>query len=274
MRSSPLSFPSCWPLTPDTVWHTVSGVMKCSGWPVDLHTVLTQLRNIPLVVLALTLGGMNTYSYAWESFFLHIHQYQGFSTFFSSCWQHVASIVFLAGFSHFNPSSCERKEEKKKDGSVSEEAHSSWGSLITVTVERETEDERHERWSAADMAGISLQRWDESTYSAALTLLLISGCDITSSSRPSTEGSESATQQRPGQKGGEVNASRSDRQTHMDCALNYCQSSSSQRPLNISRRQLSYESRKCTDSSGKVSSSNPTLTCSSGGRSKSNNTTL
>lgn len=44
------------------------------------------------------------------------------------------------------------------------------------------------------------------------------------------EGSESVKQQRPGQKGGEVNASRSDRQTHMDCALDYCQSSSSRRP--------------------------------------------
>ncbi len=125
----------------------------------------------------------------WISFFLHVHKYQVFPPFFSSPhWEHVASIVFLARFSHFNPSSCERKEEEKKDGSVSEEAHGSWGSLITVTTERETEDERHERWSAADMAGISPQRWDESTYSAALALLLISGCDITSSSRPSTEG--------------------------------------------------------------------------------------
>lgn len=97
----------------------------------------------------------------------------------------------LARFSRFNPS-CECRKEKKKDGSVSEEAHSSWGSLITVVVERETEDERPERWSAADMAGISRQRWDESTYSG-YALLLIRGCDITSCSTP--KGSESVKQE-------------------------------------------------------------------------------
>lgn len=80
------------------------------------------------------------------------------------------------------------------------------------------------------MAEISLQRWDESAYSVAFALLLIWSCDITSCSRANTEALESAKQEHPGQKGGEVNASRSDQQKHMDFALNYCQSRISQRP--------------------------------------------
>ncbi len=158
----------------------------------------------------------------------------------------MASIDLLARFSLFNPSFCECREENKKDGNVSEEAHGSWGSLITVMAERETEDERHERWSASDMAGISLQRWDESTYSAASALLLMWGCAITSSSRPRTEGL------RVGEAGASWSEGRGSEcitlwQTHMDCALNYCQSSSSQRP------RIPHEDNwKCLDSTGKV----------------------
>lgn len=158
----------------------------------------------------------------------------------------------LARFSRFNPS-CECRKEKKKDGSVSKEAHSSWGSLITVVVERETEDERHERWSAADMAGISRQRWDESTYSG-YALLLIWGCDITSCSTP--KGSESVKQESQSKwRGSEgiVLWPTNVRIGHQNAAPG------TQFPeaLNTSWRQLNYGSGKCSDFSGKVSLSGP-----------------
>lgn len=153
-------------------------------------------------------------------------------------WQHVASIVFLAGFSHFNPSSCERKEEKKKDGSVSEEAQGSWGSLITVTTGRERERRRMK-----DTRDGAQQTWQESLSRDEMNqpIQLPSLCcwyQAVTSHPPqdrALKGYESVKQQRPGQTGGEVNASCSDRQTHMDCALNYCQSSSSQRLPRISQ---------------------------------------
>lgn len=121
------------------------------------------------LILPLTLQSMNTYLYAWEKpgflSFSVLTNNRIFPLF--SLWEHVASIVFLATLSHFNPSSCEtvQKGEGKKDGSVSEEAHGSWGSLITVMTERdrgwktwEMERSRHGRNLSRDEMNQPIQR--------------------------------------------------------------------------------------------------------------------
>lgn len=160
LRPSLLSFPSWWLLI---LCDIASGVMRLIAWFVDPHTLFTQLRDIPPVVLAQT---------RYELLFIRlwITQYvdlcQGFSTFFPSENMWHQSFLWPDSPTLILPVSAEK--EKKKDGSVSKEAHSSWEPLITVMTGRETQDERQERWSAADMAGISRQRWDESTYSAAM----------------------------------------------------------------------------------------------------------
>lgn len=153
---------------PDPVWRTVTGVMPFSDGPVDPHSLNTTQGHSSFlrVVLAKTLQSMNTYLPYMPgiSFCLRVDQYQGFSTFFFPLREHVASIFrffsSLARLSHFNPSSCETewKEGRKKDGSVSEEAHGSWRSLITVMTERngrwktcETERSRHGRDLSAEM---------------------------------------------------------------------------------------------------------------------------
>lgn len=86
--------------------------------------------------------------------------------------------------------SAERK--RKKDGSVSEEAHGSWGSLITVMAAGETRGMKDTR------DGVQ-QTWQESLSRDEMNqpiqqpslLLLIWGCDITSSPRRSADGAGS-----------------------------------------------------------------------------------
>lgn len=134
--------------------------------------------------------------------------------------------------------SAERK--RKKDGSVSEEAHGSWGSLITVMAAGETRGMKDTR------DGVQ-QTWQESLSRDEMNqpiqqpslLLLIWGCDITSSPRRSADGagsrwSRSVLVKKKKKKG---RGSECIVLWHMDWALNYCQSSGSQR-LRISHEEL------------------------------------
>lgn len=76
-RSSLLSFSSWWLLI---LCDIVSGMMQFSDWSADPHTLLTQLRDIPLVVLAQTWYEL-LFIYLWIT--QYVVQCQGFSTFFS-----------------------------------------------------------------------------------------------------------------------------------------------------------------------------------------------
>ena len=231
------------PPDPDTVWHTLSGAMQCSGEPVDPHTVLTQPRNIPPVVLSLQ--SMNTYLLYMPGknldFFLSpCWPISGFFHFLSpseNMWhQSLFFLFFLARLSHFNPSSCEteRKEGRKKDGSVSEEAHSSWRSLITVMTERNRK--------MKDMrAGAQQQRWQESLCRDEMNqpIQRPEFCCWYEAATSLPEGlwvSKAATfwskeRRRECARLWPLNKI-------MDCALNYCQSSSSQGP------RISHEDNK------------------------------
>lgn len=193
-------------MTPDTVWHSIrnDAILRLICW--SSHTLNTAQGHSSSclgtdVVWTLIYISVNNPICCPMSGFFHLF----FPT--ENMWH---QSFFLARFSHFNPS-CECRKEKKKDGSVSMEAHSSWGSLITVMAERETEDERRERWSAADMAGISRQRWDESTYSAAT---LCCWYEAVTSHPAQYRRALSQWSRRVSQNGEEVNALWSDRQTY------------------------------------------------------------
>lgn len=211
-------------MTPDTVWHSIrnDAILRLICW--SSHTLNTAPGHSSSCL------GTDV---VWTLIYISVNNpiccpMSGFFHLFSPTENMWHQSFFLARFSHFNPS-CECRKEKKKDGSVSMEAHSSWGSLITVMAERETEDERRERWSAADMAGISPEmRWIN--LFSGYALLLIWGCDITSCSIP--KGSESVKQESKSKwRGSECIVVRPTNVLYIDCALNYCQSSSSQRPL-------------------------------------------
>lgn len=158
---------------------------------------------------------------------------------------------FLAAFSHFNPSSCETVQRGEKERWECQRG--STRQLRVINHRHDDEDERHERRSAADMAGTSLQRRDKSTDSANLRFVV----DTTPRRHILREGREAWSE-----RGGEANASRADRQTHTGCVLSYRRSSGSQRPPEYLMKTTELCIMKMF--SGKVSSSN--LTCTSGRR--------
>lgn len=155
--------------------------------------------------------------------------------------------------------SAERK--RKKDGSVSEEAHGSWGSLITVMAAGETRGMKDTR------DGVQ-QTWQESLSRDEMNqpiqqpslLLLIWGCDITSSPRRSADGagsrcSRSVLVKKKKKKGGEVNASRS------DIWIELWITASRAAPRGSEYLMKSYVWWKCLESRGRGSFSDPMFTC-------------
>ena len=231
----------CWPLlsfpfltSPDTVRHTGSGVMPCSDRPVDPHTVSTQLGHMTLVVWSVwTLQTNDPKCLPMSEGFSNLPPAENmwhWSFFFFFFWPDSPTLILL---------SCERREEEKERW----ECQRGGTQQLRVINHchgggRDERDERHERWSAADMAGISLQRWDESTYSAAFAF--VADMRLWHHILPETERwrcSESVKQERPCKKEKKGRGSECIALWHMDCALNYCQSSSSQR-LWISHEEL------------------------------------
>lgn len=184
--------------------------MQHPGWPVDPHIVQTKTHRHPN-----TTQGRSFHD-SEAPFFSFLTGSLSEVFYFSP---HMASIVYLISFPFLSGVKTPRKQERKKDGGVSEEAHGSWGSLITVMTARDGgwKTSELERGGQESLAGISLQRSDESAHSAPFALLLIWGSDITSCS--------SAELLKVSGARGEVNTSQSGRQKHMGSALNYCQSS-------------------------------------------------
>lgn len=215
-RSSLLSFPSWWLLI---LCDIVSGAMRFLDWSVDPHTAQghsSSCLGTDMVWALIYMSVNNPICWLMSGFF-HLF----------SQWEHVASIVSLARFSHFNPP-CECRKGEKERWECQQ------GSTQQLRVinhchdrERETEDERQERWSAADIAGISRQRWDESTYPAAM---LYCWYKAVTSHPARHQRALSQWCRRVSQNGEEVHALCSHRQTYMDYALKSCQSLSSQRP--------------------------------------------
>lgn len=201
---------------PDAVWHAVSGVTRLSCWPVDPSHTHSQ-GHIPVDVLTHSPGCMNTRSHACGSankLTIIRGGEGGFHLFFPTQTRGIDCFL-LARLSHFNPSSsCQREREgRKKDGSVSEEAHGSWGSLITVRAERASEGDRHAGWKtwemecsrhgrnlSADMRWINLFSRLRFVVDTRLWRHILFGMDALRRRRQS-----------PGQEGGEVNASCADK---------------------------------------------------------------
>lgn len=176
----------------------------------------------------------------------------GINRFFFFCWPDSPTLILV---------SCERREEEKERWECQR------GGTRQLRVinhchggGRDERDERHERWSAADMAGISLQRWDESTYSAAFAF--VADMRLWHHILPETERWrcwESVKQERPckkkKKKGGEVNASRS------DIWIELWITASRAAPRGSEYLMKSYVWWKCLESRGRGSLSDPMFTC-------------
>jgi len=122
-----------------------------------------------------------------------------------------------------------------------------------------------ERWRMKDMRAGAQQTWQESLSRDLMNqpiqqpLLCCWYETVTSHPARVLRRSESAKWEHLGQKGGKGKASDSDQ--HMDCALNYCQASSSQR-LGIFLEDSRVMDHENIQSSGKPGFlSNPALTC-------------